>query len=972
MELKHWLAAPFKFTPIPVSALLVLIYAIVFTSVSVTDETPSLPKNFGGIDLDKAYEDLHIITQRPRPITSHANDDVHDYLVKRLRPIVASQKYIHLSDDLTSNATFTSSTAGGRGTYYEAANILVKIDGTDAPMVDSDGVLFSAHFDSVSTAPGATDNGMSVVTLLQLVEYFSHPKRRPRRTAVFLFNNGEEDGLNGALLYFEHPWSNLTASFINLEGAAAGGRPVLFRSTSLAAVRSFAADGVIHPHGNVLSADAFATGIIRSRTDYQVFEKGIQGEKEGMDGVDFAFYKNRAYYHTKFDSIPGMGHQEARKSLWGMMETARGAGSALLNDDTVHGDREPGVYFDILGHVMVTLSRKALFALHVTFLVIGPLTVLALFAWVLILTRNPFVVESDEPVTPWKRVLNALATVIGWGRFWLSLLITIGVNIGFVAGYVKLDPYVIYSKPYLVLAATLASSFLAFGLSLSLFCKIKPSPPSSQKFAILLEVYLLSWIFLVFGTVLLHNKGVGGVYLITVWNVSAWVAAVLALVEAVVQARSSGAYRLGEHNFVGDPVPPREEIGHRFVTGVRYDAPSVVSGDGENEEIETEPTEITPLIQQQRRRSVGGREYVVGIDNNALPVDGVKGMHTPYEESGWWILQALALIPAPAILLFQIDLQMLYALKNTLADGTSPVIVYGGLSLFASLIFINISPFAHQIHRVLYLLVLIVFVVSLIITWTTFPFAQDAPLKVFFQQSIELNTSSVSPTLVTSSSREPSAGVVRAVTRLTGRGRYIRKHIIPELPSAFGKEITCAAEPLFPKGISTCTWESALIPSPGGNTSALPKDAPSWFSLESTRLNGTAARFAIQGVNTRSCQLTFNHPVGSFELVDSGARLLPGYEVPQGGLHTVMLWSRTWGKKFVVDVAWAGSSPGFKLEGRAGCNWAEYASGTAGSPNAVISGQIPAYEEVLQFLPLWAVSTKFASGLAEVWTKFSV
>ena len=233
----------------------------------------------------------------------------------------------------------------------------------------------------------------------------------------------------------------------------------------------------------------------------------------------------------------------------------------------------------------------------------------------------------------------------------------------------------IYSKPYFVLVTTLATSFLSIGLSLSLFSRVKPSHPSSQKFAILLEVYLLSWILLVFGTILLNNKGVGGVYLITVWNVSAWVASVLALAEVIIQARSSRG-RI-ELNLVRDSVPSGGEVGHRFVSGVRYDAHPAVNGEEDNEEddpIETEPTEITPLMQQQRRRSTGGREYVVGIDNGAVPVGGTKGFQSAYNESGWWILQALALIPAPAILLFQIDLQLLYALKNTLADGGSPVV----------------------------------------------------------------------------------------------------------------------------------------------------------------------------------------------------------------------------------------------------------------------------------------------------------
>lgn len=69
------------------------------------------------------------------------------------------------------------------------------------------------------------------------------------------------------------------------------------------------------------------------------------GEKDGMEGIDFAFYKNRAYYHTPFDSIPGMGRSEGRKALWSLMETVRGAGMALLNDEVV-GSNTPGVYFD--------------------------------------------------------------------------------------------------------------------------------------------------------------------------------------------------------------------------------------------------------------------------------------------------------------------------------------------------------------------------------------------------------------------------------------------------------------------------------------------------------------------------------------------------------------------------------------------------------------------------------------------------
>lgn len=99
-------------------------------------------------------------------------------------------------DDLRSNGSWAS---GDYGVYFEGTNVLVRIDGTDPRYRDQGGVLFSAHYDSVSTAPGATDDGMGVATLLQLIEYFA--RNRAERTAIFNINNGEEDWLNGAHAY---------------------------------------------------------------------------------------------------------------------------------------------------------------------------------------------------------------------------------------------------------------------------------------------------------------------------------------------------------------------------------------------------------------------------------------------------------------------------------------------------------------------------------------------------------------------------------------------------------------------------------------------------------------------------------------------------------------------------------------------------------------------------------------------------
>lgn len=62
MDLKAWIALSFKFAAIPVSVLILIVYGAVFTAVLVTDQTPDIPNNKRGLSLQKAYEDLHVVS----------------------------------------------------------------------------------------------------------------------------------------------------------------------------------------------------------------------------------------------------------------------------------------------------------------------------------------------------------------------------------------------------------------------------------------------------------------------------------------------------------------------------------------------------------------------------------------------------------------------------------------------------------------------------------------------------------------------------------------------------------------------------------------------------------------------------------------------------------------------------------------------------------------------------------------------
>lgn len=92
----------------------------------------------------------------------------------------------------------------------------------------------------------------------------------------------------------------------------------------------------------------------------------------------------------------------------------------------------------------------------------------------------------------------------------------------------------------------------------------------------------------------------------------------------------------------------------------------------------------------------------------------------------------------------------------------------------------------------------------------------------------------------------------------------------------------------------------------------------------------------------------------------------PRYEVPVEGIKELRIWSRTWDKNITVDVELAQTS---ETSGRIACEWNEYESGTVGIPTG---GKIPAFEEVLTFLPKWAAVTKLTDGLVEVSSKFTI
>jgi len=127
--------------------------------------------------------------------------------------------------------------------YTQIANVVAKLEPADPTLRTNSSVLLNCHFDSKPGSPGATDNVISCSVMLEVLRVLSmQPELVVRNTIVFLFNGAEELGLQGAHGFVRgresqsdtelgHPWSTNVKVFVNLEGAGAGGREILFQAT---------------------------------------------------------------------------------------------------------------------------------------------------------------------------------------------------------------------------------------------------------------------------------------------------------------------------------------------------------------------------------------------------------------------------------------------------------------------------------------------------------------------------------------------------------------------------------------------------------------------------------------------------------------------------------------------------------------------------------------------------------------------
>ncbi|KAI1366573.1 hypothetical protein F5Y08DRAFT_129384 [Xylaria arbuscula] len=556
------LSNPIAFRPFSVSFYTTVTYLALLIPLLIIHETvPNAPGDaieYHGLNLTKAWLDLTVLSHSYHPFNSRKNDEIHNWLLLELDDIKrrnsANESSLVVLEDVTSNITtsgsvLTSSPATKNAAYFEGKNIVVYIRGKDDPpgrwwddgssvyradkVIGKGGVLLNAHYDSVSTGFGATDDGMGCITVLALVDYFSRSENRPQRGIVALLNNNEEDFLWGAQAFGNNPFMPFCHTFLNLEGAGAGGRATLFRTTDAEVTAAYR--GSPNPFGNVLSSDAFGLGAIRSNTDYIVFN-GIYG----MRGLDMAFFRPRARYHTNQDDAK----HASRASLWHMLSNSLHTMTKLSGNtgETFIGNRgdgdrkkvpngrgNSGVWFDLFGKTLALFELRTFFAWSLTLLIATPLIHAAL---TYILVREGKYYFFSSTVSPYEGSRENPVTIggrKGMFRFPFALIVAGALVVGSAYLVTKVNPLIIYSSEYAVFSMMLSLFYFVFWTIMAGANFGRPS--ALHRGYCIIWLFAISWLCGVANTVFEDRFRIAAGYTFVFFHAATFLAAVITLCE---------------------------------------------------------------------------------------------------------------------------------------------------------------------------------------------------------------------------------------------------------------------------------------------------------------------------------------------------------------------------------------------------------------------------------------------------------
>ncbi len=279
--------------PVLIRALLTLLWLAGLILAALWQLQPPAPRlsNAAPAQFSAGRALLHVraLAALPHPIGTPAHDAACDYILAQLRLM-----------GVTGQTQAAPVVADGWQRPYRAANVrnvFARLPGRDGQ--GRPALLLVAHYDSVPTRPGASDDAASAAALLETVRALQSDRAAhgpPAGDIVLLWTDAEEPGLMGARVFTQQPPFPLSPSplVLNFEARGVSGPSLMFETgpENGALVREYA-NAAPQPTASSLFYAVYK--ILPNDSDFTEFRK------VGMRGLNFAFIDGLARYHTARD-----------------------------------------------------------------------------------------------------------------------------------------------------------------------------------------------------------------------------------------------------------------------------------------------------------------------------------------------------------------------------------------------------------------------------------------------------------------------------------------------------------------------------------------------------------------------------------------------------------------------------------------------------------------------------------------------
>jgi hypothetical protein len=303
------------------------LYAVVSSVTlygAVPDPVPASapPTQFSS---ERALGHVRAIAKEPHPMGSPENAAVRDYLVKELRAMGLEPEVQRAT---ASHYWFHNALLAG-----SPQNVVARLEGTND---GGKAFVIMAHYDTVQDAPGASDDGAGVATMLETLRAL---KAGPplKNDVIFLFTEGEERGLLGARAFVDsHRWARDVGVVLNLETRGNTG-PTLVPDTSAEAgwaIREFAKAA---PYPMTTSDSVAFYERSGADSDLRVFFNA------GLTGLHVAYTGGLTNYHTPLDTPEALDERSLQHMGSYALPLARHFGNVSLD----HTKAPDEVYFNL-------------------------------------------------------------------------------------------------------------------------------------------------------------------------------------------------------------------------------------------------------------------------------------------------------------------------------------------------------------------------------------------------------------------------------------------------------------------------------------------------------------------------------------------------------------------------------------------------------------------------------------------------